>query len=126
MRRADNLTTCICRSSRNLGAPASWSPQGLSRSVMGLLYLYHSSLSSFCTRVFTLPLQRCASLLSLRFNLISLQSLLMLSLENDIKSSFISHYRTNDIPIYGFVPDIAVASSPSSNTVAMLKSVMCA
>ena len=28
--------------------------------------------------------------------------------------------------MYGFVPDIAVASSPSPNTVAMLKSVMCA
>jgi len=28
--------------------------------------------------------------------------------------------------MYGFVPDIAVASSPSCNTVAMLKSVMCA
>jgi hypothetical protein len=40
---------------------------------------------------------------------------------------FLSYYRlTDDIPMYGFVPDIDVASSPSSNTVAMLKSVMCA
>lgn len=28
--------------------------------------------------------------------------------------------------MYGFVPDIDVANSPSSNTVAMLKSVTCA
>jgi len=40
MRRADNLTTFMCRLSRNLGASASWKPQGLSRPVMGLLYLY--------------------------------------------------------------------------------------
>ena len=35
--RADNLTTFMCRLSWNLGALTSWSPQGLSRSVMGLL-----------------------------------------------------------------------------------------
>jgi len=35
--RADNLTTFICRLSWNLGTSASWSPQGLSRPVMGLL-----------------------------------------------------------------------------------------
>jgi hypothetical protein len=40
LRRADNLTTYICRLSRNLGALTSWNPQGLSRPVMGLLYLY--------------------------------------------------------------------------------------
>ena len=40
MRRADNLTTFMCRLSRNLGASTSWNPQGLSRPVMGLLYLY--------------------------------------------------------------------------------------
>ena len=68
--------TCICRSSRNLGASASWNPQGLSRPVVVLLYIYHFSLSSFYTRVFTLSL----SLLSLRFTLIPLQILLMLSL----------------------------------------------
>jgi hypothetical protein len=38
--RADNLTTFLCCLSWNLGASASWSPQGLSRPVMGLLYLY--------------------------------------------------------------------------------------
>jgi hypothetical protein len=36
---ADNLTTFLCRLSRNLGASTSWIPQGLSRPVMGLLYL---------------------------------------------------------------------------------------
>ena len=40
VRRADNLTTFICRVSWNLGATTSWSPRGLSRPVMGLLYLY--------------------------------------------------------------------------------------
>jgi hypothetical protein len=40
VRRADNLTTFMCRLSRNLGASTSWKPEGLSRPVMGLLYLY--------------------------------------------------------------------------------------
>jgi hypothetical protein len=39
VRRADNLTTFMCRLSRNLGASISWNPKGLSRPVMGLLYL---------------------------------------------------------------------------------------
>ena len=39
VRRADNLTTFMCRLSWNLGASTSWNPQGLSRPVMGLLYL---------------------------------------------------------------------------------------
>jgi hypothetical protein len=39
MRRADNLTTFMCRLSRNLGPSTSWNPLGLSRPVMGLLYL---------------------------------------------------------------------------------------
>jgi len=39
VRRADNLTTFICRLSWNLGASNSWNPQGLSIPVMGLLYL---------------------------------------------------------------------------------------
>ena len=43
MRRADNLTTFMCRLSWNLGASTSWNPQGLSRPVMGLLYLYLST-----------------------------------------------------------------------------------
>jgi hypothetical protein len=44
VRRADNLTTFMCRLSRNLGASTSWNPKGLSRSVMGLLYHFlHSS-----------------------------------------------------------------------------------
>jgi hypothetical protein len=37
VRRADNLTTFMCRLSTNLGA---WTPQGLSRPVMRLLYLF--------------------------------------------------------------------------------------
>jgi hypothetical protein len=41
VRRADNLTTFKCRLSRNLGASTSWNPQGLSRRVMGLLYLLY-------------------------------------------------------------------------------------
>jgi hypothetical protein len=36
---ADNLTTFMCRLSWNLGALTSWNPNGLSRPVMGLLYL---------------------------------------------------------------------------------------
>jgi hypothetical protein len=39
VRRADNLTTFKCRLSWNLGDSTSWNPQGLSRPVMGLLYL---------------------------------------------------------------------------------------
>jgi len=38
--RADNPITFMCWLSWNLGASAFWNPQGLSRSVMGLLYLY--------------------------------------------------------------------------------------
>jgi len=37
---ADNLTTFIHLLSSNLGASVSWNPQGLSRPVMGLLYLF--------------------------------------------------------------------------------------
>ena len=40
---ADNLTTFMCRLSWNLGASTSWNPQGLSRPVMGLLYLLLSN-----------------------------------------------------------------------------------
>jgi hypothetical protein len=37
---ADNLTTFMCRLSRNLGASTRWNRKGLSRRVMGLLYLF--------------------------------------------------------------------------------------
>jgi len=37
---ADNITTFMWRLSWNQGVSTSWNPQGLSRSVMGLLYLY--------------------------------------------------------------------------------------
>ena len=40
MRRNDSLTTFNCRLSRNLGAPTSWNPHGLSRNVHRLIYLY--------------------------------------------------------------------------------------
>jgi hypothetical protein len=46
-KRADNLTTFMCRLSRNLGASTSWNPVGLSRPVMGLLYLYHQGIQQF-------------------------------------------------------------------------------
>ena len=40
VRRADNLTSFMCRLSCNLGASTSWNPQGLSRPVMGLLFTF--------------------------------------------------------------------------------------
>ena len=40
VRRADNLTTFMCRLSWNLVASTCWNPQGLSRPVMELLYPY--------------------------------------------------------------------------------------
>jgi hypothetical protein len=40
VRRADNLTTFMTRLFWNLGASTSWNPQGLSRPVMVLLYIY--------------------------------------------------------------------------------------
>jgi len=39
MRSVDNLTNFVSRLSWNLGATNSWNPLGLSRPVMGLLYL---------------------------------------------------------------------------------------
>jgi hypothetical protein len=36
--RVGKLTTFMCRVSRNVKASTSWNPQGLSRSIMGLLY----------------------------------------------------------------------------------------
>jgi hypothetical protein len=38
----DNLTTFMCQLSWNLEASDSWNSQGLSRPVMGLLYLYRN------------------------------------------------------------------------------------
>jgi hypothetical protein len=43
--RADNTTTFICWLSWNLGASTFWNPQGLSRPVMGLLYLLEHNLN---------------------------------------------------------------------------------
>ena len=47
---ADNLTTFMCRLSWNLGASVSWNPQDLSRTVMGLFYLY---MRHCCTHTYT-------------------------------------------------------------------------
>ena len=47
MRRAENLTTFMCRLSWNVGASTSWHPLGLSRPVMGLLYLYMDIIDIF-------------------------------------------------------------------------------
>ena len=44
MHRADNLTTFMCRLSWNLEATTSWNPHGLSRPVMGWLYLWSTFL----------------------------------------------------------------------------------
>jgi hypothetical protein len=46
VRRADNITTFICRLSRNLGASASQKSQDLSRPAQGLLYLDKSGFST--------------------------------------------------------------------------------
>jgi hypothetical protein len=65
VRRADNLTTFMCRLSRNSGASTSWNPKGLSRPVAGKLYLFTSQ--GICTRLLgrlsfsTLQSRRCTS-----------------------------------------------------------------
>jgi hypothetical protein len=64
MRRADNLTTFMCRLSKTLGAWTSWNPQVLSSPVMGLLYLMLANLKccvvflSYCACVEILSAQR--------------------------------------------------------------------
>ena len=40
VRRLDNLNTLMCRLSRNVGASSSWNPLGLTRPVIGLLYIF--------------------------------------------------------------------------------------
>ena len=47
VRRADNLTTSMCRLSWNLGASTSWNPPGLTRPVMGLLNIHSSNRCMF-------------------------------------------------------------------------------
>jgi hypothetical protein len=46
VRRADNLTTFMCWLSWNEEVSTSWNPQGLSRPVQGLLYLFTCDLSA--------------------------------------------------------------------------------
>ena len=48
--RAYNLTTFMCWLSWNLGASTFWNPQGLSRTVQGLLYLYALFEAEVCDR----------------------------------------------------------------------------
>ena len=55
MRRADNFTTFMCRLSWNPGDSTFWNPQGLSRPVMGLLYLL-PYVVCVCVCVYILPL----------------------------------------------------------------------
>jgi hypothetical protein len=57
VRTADNLATFMCRLSYNLGASTSWIPQGLSRSVLGLLYLY----LTLAIELILGPLKYCSS-----------------------------------------------------------------
>ena len=66
VRRADNLTTFMCRLSWYLGASTSWNTYGLSRPVMGLLFLYLYVVTSSCIviarhdqRSVTSPLLEC-------------------------------------------------------------------
>ena len=40
MRRTDNVITFVCQLSWNVGTSTSWNPLGLSRPVMGLLFIY--------------------------------------------------------------------------------------
>jgi len=49
VRKADNLTTFMCRLSWSLGASPSWNPQGLSGPVIGLLYLFYVLLDVYVT-----------------------------------------------------------------------------
>ena len=51
MRRADNLTTLMKRLSSNLEASTTWNPQGLSRPVMGLLYLIYRKHNNVLYRI---------------------------------------------------------------------------
>jgi hypothetical protein len=48
VRRADNLANFMCGLSGNLGVSTSWKPQGLSMSVMGLIYLNKKGISTYC------------------------------------------------------------------------------
>jgi hypothetical protein len=51
VRRADNLITFMCRWPRNPGASASWNPKGLSRRVVGKLYVYLAFILYTCIYV---------------------------------------------------------------------------
>jgi len=51
VRRADNLTTFMCRLSWNLGASTSWNPMGLSRPVMGFFVMNQETHASEISRI---------------------------------------------------------------------------
>jgi hypothetical protein len=53
VRKAANLTTILVPLSRNLGTLTSWNPLGLSRPVMGMIYLYHYSKPELCGLTFS-------------------------------------------------------------------------
>ena len=80
VRGADNLTTFICRLSWNLGASTSWNPQGLSRPLMGLLYLYllplllelkHNRMSSIEVTLSSLEAFTLMTLIDVGWNVLS-------------------------------------------------------
>jgi hypothetical protein len=79
VRKADNLTTFMCRLSWNLGTSNSWNPRGLSRPVMGLLYLLYNSahirgsFQKFCTLyIFSLKMSLFYKIHLQDFNVISI------------------------------------------------------
>jgi hypothetical protein len=56
--RADKLIAFICRFTGSLGASSSWKPQGLSRPVQGLMYLF------FYTRMYNEMSQNVLNLIT--------------------------------------------------------------
>jgi hypothetical protein len=66
--RCLGLTTFKCRLSRNLGASTSWSPKGLSRPVMGLLYLFFSTFTECLGRCRPIPMNCNRNVSSLSAN----------------------------------------------------------
>jgi hypothetical protein len=62
--KVDNLTTFTCRLSWNLGASNSWSPQGMSRPVMGLLFLTYNNKSPLKVSVLLVQMWTTDSVLS--------------------------------------------------------------
>jgi hypothetical protein len=55
VRRADDLTTFMCRLSRNLGASTSWNPQGLFRPVTGIASAFYLKVCYSLHKIINLP-----------------------------------------------------------------------